>query len=462
MPGESSRAAFPPSTPRRARWSLLAALVLGLAAAVPLPSAAQEAPSTIVSFTLDDGTDTQPVAADILTKHRMRGTFYVASGSVGTTGYINHDDLRRMADAGHEIGGHTVHHPDLVSTRPNETRRQICHDRNNLMAWGYRVTSFAYPYSNRSRTAKDAAEECGYNSARALGDLYSSGDCAGCAPTETIPARDPYEIRTPDMVGPAWTLADLQRSVLHAEESGGGWLPFVLHRVCDNCGEMSISPELLDQFAGWLARREARGTAVRTVGQVMGGPVRPPVDGPPADSTHELVNPSLELSDTTPHPRGWEPTAWGHNEATWSRTRDAHSGQWAYRVDVTGHAEGDAKLMPTLDLGESAPAANAGNRYAVSAWYKASAPTQLALYYRDRTGKWKYWSSSPSFAATDEWQRASWTSPPAPPEATGLSFGLALFSDGSVTTDDYALEVAPDPTICERLGLWESLRWICG
>lgn len=453
-----------PSHPRRTWWAVLTATALACAAVLPgsFLARADPGPTTIVSFTLDDGLVSQNTGADILAQHGMRGTFYIVSGSVGTPGYLTHADLRRIADAGHEIGGHTVNHPDLTTTRPNEVRRQICQDRANLTRWGYQVTSFAFPYNTHTASTEAVARDCGYNSARALGDVYSPTECVNCDPGETMPPRKPFAIRAPGTLNMSTTLADLQKRVLRAEEAGGGWVPLVMHQTCDYCGDLAISPSVLDSFAGWLAQRESRGTAVRTVDQVVGGPVQPVVDAPPAETPNTLANASLELSGSSVQPRGWAPGGWGRNEPVWTRTRDAHSGEWATRLDIANHVDGDAKLMPELDLGAAAPAARPGRTYTVSTWYKATAPTELALYYRNRTGAWKYWASSPNFAPADQWQRAAWTSPPAPPDATGLSFGLALFSNGSVTTDDYAVEPGPAPSLCDRLQLWKPLRWICG
>ncbi len=50
---------------------------------------------------------------------------------------------------------------------------------------------------------------------------------------------------------------------------------------------------VLDEFARWLAQRQRLGTAVRTVGQVIGGPVRPSPHAAQA-APHAIVNPSLE------------------------------------------------------------------------------------------------------------------------------------------------------------------------
>ena len=61
-------------------------------------------------------------------------------------------------------------------------------------------------------------------------------------------------------------------------ESAGGWAQVLIHRVCDNCGTGAMSPEDLNALLDWLEPRSAQGTVVKTVAQVIGGPVQPAVD----------------------------------------------------------------------------------------------------------------------------------------------------------------------------------------
>jgi hypothetical protein len=58
---------------------------------------------------------------------------------------------------------------------------------------------------------------------------------------------------------------------------------------------------------------------------------------------------------------------------------------------------------------------------------------------------WKYWTSSPWFDPTTRWTQATWATPPAPLEATALSFGLGLASTGSLVTDDYGVVAVSSP-----------------
>jgi peptidoglycan/xylan/chitin deacetylase (PgdA/CDA1 family) len=417
-------------------------------------------PRTVVTFTLDDGSVSQTAGARILGKHGMRGTFYVVSGSIDMPGYLGLEDLRALAAAGHEIGGHTVNHPDLVNVAPDEARREICQDRANLIGLGFQPTSFAYPFGSFNREAQQAAQDCGYNSARVTGSLRTGRSCVNCTPVESMPPLNPLVVRGTEMVKPDWTLAELQQIVLQAEASGGGWVPLVLHQTCDFCGPLSISPALLDEFASWLAKRAANGTVVRTVAQVIGGGFRPLVPPPAPARRAELVNASLE----EPGPRGWVPSSWGRNTPLWTMVEDAHSGKWAQRLDMTNYTDGDAKLMQRLDMGEVAPAAQEDNTYTLSAWYKSTTRTQLAVYRRDQSGVWRYWTTSPWFGAAPNWAAATWTTPATPAGTTGLSFGLTLTGPGSLTTDDYRLHENPRPNregICARLPWTFLLKWFC-
>src|SRR4029079_10332346 len=83
---------------------------------------------------------------------------------------------------------------------------------------------------------------------------------------------DPYGIRTPEYYTGEYTLADLQGFVTQAENSGGGWVPIVIHDICNNCADSSISPSTFSAFLDWLQARATSGTLVRTVREVLNGP----------------------------------------------------------------------------------------------------------------------------------------------------------------------------------------------
>jgi hypothetical protein len=81
-----------------------------------------------------------------------------------------------------------------------------------------------------------------------------------------------------------------------------------------------------------------------------------------------------------------------------------------------------------------------GRRYTLGVWYTATAPTKPLLYYRTARGAWTAWSvHPPAQPATDTWRHFSWRTPPVPPGARAVSFGLRLTSAGTVVTDDYRL-----------------------
>jgi hypothetical protein len=79
-----------------------------------------------------------------------------------------------------------------------------------------------------------------------------------------------------------------------------------------------------------------------------------------------------------------------------------------------------------------------GDTYNLSVKYESTAVSQFALYYRTTFGSWVYWTSSPWFAAASTWAQATFTTPAVPAGANGVSFGLALIANGTLTTDDYS------------------------
>ncbi len=453
--------------------------------AAPLQGGARPAPRTVVTLTFDDGDGDQMAAARVLHRYRLPATFYIITGAVGAPGYVTRPDLHRLAADGNEIGGHTVSHLRLTALTTAEARRQVCDSRSVLARWGYHAISFAYPGGADSPRTEAIVRGCGYTSARGLVGLRAPG-CPGCARTESIPPRDPMALRTAGEVDSSWTLRDLERTVSAAQRRGG-WLPLVFHHVCGGrrCGGLAVRLTTLGAFARWLAQR--RGTAVRTVGQVTVGQVTGgqvtggqgaggqaprgrirPVPRVAAAAPHGIANPSLEsvaasgavsasLETTSAAPasipRCWMEGGYGQNTARWRRTTDSHAGRWAQRLTVTGYRSGDAKLLPQFDLGECSLPVHPGRSYTLGAWYQSTARTQYSVYYRTWSGRWVYWTSSPYFAASPGWARARWATPAVPAGASGLSFGLALFSNGSLTTDSYSFAPAP-PDVARRITDW--------
>ncbi|GAA0558267.1 hypothetical protein GCM10010172_46640 [Paractinoplanes ferrugineus] len=441
---------------KKATTSLFVAVLAGAVTLIsPGAARASIARPLAVTFSFDDGVADQLAAQTMLQEHGMVGTFYVNSALIGQPSYMTRANLDGLSENGHEIGGHTATHQDLLTLVPDEQNRQICADRNTLLSWGFGVTSFAYPFANLDPGIKAIVRNCGYNSARAVGDLYDAGDCSDCDPAETVPPADAYAIRTPDDVETTTSLAELKDLVTRAEVTGG-WLPFNLHHICSTgCPAESITPTVFDDFLDWLQPRTAVGTTVKTVAQVVGGTVAAPVApvaplAPGGPGVNTVRNPSLE--NVNPFDAGlpdcWQSAGYGENTAVQSRVTDAHSGTYASRIQVTALTGGDAKLIPRFDLGACSSQVAAGRTYQASAWYKSDVPVFFTLYQRNALGQWSYWTQSPRVAPSAAWTRAAWTTPAPPAGAVAAGFGLTIDSVGTLVTDDYGFadhELSPAP-----------------
>lgn len=443
------------SSRRRApAWAAI--LAIAAAALVALPAVGAQAatrPQTVVSLTFDDGNANQATAVQTLDRLGMKGTFYIPSGFVGGQGYLTLPQLQAMAANGHEIGGHTVSHPDLTAVSDDEAARQICDDRVQLMEWGFDVRSFAYPFASYDASTEQQAQACGYNSARPLGDLRSPSGCGGCPSAETIPPADPYATRALAQVETSWTLAQLKAAVTRAERTGG-WVQFTFHNVCASGCDIAVKPKVFADFTTWLAARAGTmNTVVKTVGEVVGGTTAPPVPGPrtepPGPGQNGVVNPSF-ANVTSGTPDCWMRGGYGANTAVLDTVSPGRTDGTAARVTVSGYQDGDAKWLPQFDLGACSPGAEAGTSYRLSSWYTSTGVTQFAVYLRDAGGAWRYWTSSPWFDASGTWAQASWPTPLLPEGTTGISFGLNLFSNGTLVVDDVAMEPVQDEAAAQR------------
>ncbi|WP_275900273.1 polysaccharide deacetylase family protein [Pyxidicoccus trucidator] len=468
----------------------LAALVLSQVT----PPLELEPGQVVVTFTFADTLKNQVLVGPLFAKYGMHATFYISAGRIGRAGYLTLADLRTLAAAGHEIGGHTLDHEELDDLPLAELRHQVCDCRVALMGFGFPVTSFAFPFGSDSPLARDTVIFCGYNNARRTGRIRSPTGCNSCPLAESVPPADPYSIRSPTSIKSDWTLANLQSLVLQAENAGGGWIMISLHDICTGCGTYSITESLLDSYLAWLAPRVSRGTFVRTAHQVVGGPVKPavradggvvdagtpdagapdaggpdagapdagapdagvsdagvpdagipdagvPDGGAPDGGGPELLpNPSLEVdADGDNVPDCWKRTNAGTSSGGWSRTTDAHSGSWAQRVSITSLSSGaERRLEVRQDFGPCAPSVVTGHRYRVSAWYKTAARAGFRAFYRTSTG-WVAWAAGPDLPTSASYRSGEWLTPPVPSGALAVSVALALRAPGMLFMDTFSL-----------------------
>jgi peptidoglycan/xylan/chitin deacetylase (PgdA/CDA1 family) len=153
-----------------------------------------------------------------------------------------------------------------------------------------------------------------------------------------------------------------------------------------------------------------------------------------------LANASLEnLTGSGSTPDCWQQGGTGTNTYTWTRTSNAHTGNWAENVTITAYTNGDRKLVTSQQANACAPRVNAGSTYNLGGWYESNQPIHIMAYYLNSSGNWVYWTQSPAFPASSNWAWANWTTPAVPAGATALSFGLNIAAVGSLTTDDYSM-----------------------
>jgi Polysaccharide deacetylase len=449
---------YPAFFPNRIRLSCAAAVLLavafvasGLGAA---PARAATSP-TVVSLTFDNQWADQMTAAQDMHAAGMAGTFYVISGWIGLSGFMSMSDLNTLAGYGDEIGGKTVDNTDLPTVSDAEAEREICLGRDVLMKDGFHVTDFAYPYADLNAGDETIAHQCGFNSARGVGDLNSlePGGCTypDCPYAETIPPADPYQIKAPDDAETHTTLAEMENEVTDAMNHGGGWLTFSFHQICDlstaGCDPTySWSPENFQAFVTWLQGQEASGVAVKTVQQVIGGAEQPavtaPTAAPAAIGTNALVNPNISTADSvTPGtPACWAQEGYGSNSPAWNwSSTGGQGGGGMETITMSSLSSGDAKLVQKFDLGQCAPSVVTGDSEELSAYYKSTAPVFFTVYQRNADGIWSYLTQSPTFAPQSGWTQASWLTPQIPSGVTAISFGMTIDSNGTLSTSDYSM-----------------------
>ena len=136
-----------------------------------------EPPAGLLALSFDDGLhDNHEVLLPILREYGIPATVYVMTGYIGQpypwiatetdARLMTEAELRELAEAGVELGAHTVSHPDLSDLDQEACLREMVESRDEIeRITGARVRTFAYPFCRYGDPAVAAAREAGFAAA---------------------------------------------------------------------------------------------------------------------------------------------------------------------------------------------------------------------------------------------------------------------------------------------------------
>lgn len=122
-------------------------------------------PENSILITFDDGyVDNYTCALPILKDYGMRATYFIITGSVGTSGYLDWDQLKEMVKANSSVGSHTVCHYDLKTLADAHQEIELRESKKVLEErLGIKVTAFCYPSGKYNNTTLNLLPETGYD-----------------------------------------------------------------------------------------------------------------------------------------------------------------------------------------------------------------------------------------------------------------------------------------------------------
>jgi peptidoglycan/xylan/chitin deacetylase (PgdA/CDA1 family) len=192
----------------------------------------------LVSFTFDDVPDSAYTnGAAVLDACGLRGTFYVASGTCGSTDrywrVIGEDQVRALYDSGHEIGCHTFSHVRVEDLDARSAEEECGQNLRRLreLCPGIALANFCYPFGRASLPRKAQLQKR-FDSCRGV----YQGINAGIADLGMLRVIELYDrTLTPDKL----------RRVLRQTRERNGWLIFATHDVAETPSWIGCSPRLL-------------------------------------------------------------------------------------------------------------------------------------------------------------------------------------------------------------------------
>lgn len=193
-------------------------------------------------------------------------------------------------------------------------------------------------------------------------------------------------------------------------------------------------------------------------------PTPPPPPPPPPSGGELTTNGNLEAGGNPP--TGWANSGWGDAQVTAGvTTSGVHGGTRAYNITLAGRTQGDYKLLPTEAV---SPKVTPGTKYNFSVWYKSTTASNSVTVFTHTAAGWGYWTDLQTLPATTTWTQAMAQTPAIPAGVDAIAWGVSIYGDGTLITDDYSTTTAaatppppppPPPGAPAIDGQWSILNY---
>lgn len=208
----------------------------------------------LASVTFDDGWQSiHQNALPLLGQYSIPSTQYIATGLIGSPGYMSRANVIDFFVLGHQIASHTVHHFDLTTLGLRKLIDELRQSRTYLeRLTGGSVTSLAAPYGAYNQATISQIKK--YYSSQRTSDIGFN----------TKTNFNKYQLRSQHLT-PSVTTEEY-RSWLTTALSEKSWLILMYHNVDSSGSAYSVTPETL---AEQLAAIQESGIPTKTIDQAL-------------------------------------------------------------------------------------------------------------------------------------------------------------------------------------------------
>lgn len=126
---------------------------------LPVYCVRTDKPQVALSFDAAWGNEDTQTILDILASHNVKVTFFMTGGWVDSYP----EDVKRIAEAGHDLGNHSQNHKNMSQLSTTEQKEELMQVHEKVKALtGIDMDLFRPPYGDYDNSVVRTAKACGY------------------------------------------------------------------------------------------------------------------------------------------------------------------------------------------------------------------------------------------------------------------------------------------------------------